>query len=95
MGAKGSRENPLELTEEDRAALMEQSGYTESDVNEMFTEFLAQYPEGRMSREKFSELFIEMRPDEAHLAEEVCDNIFSCCDTDDDGKKLCLRRNLL
>lgn len=93
MGAKGSKKsesNPLELTAEDRAALMEQSGYTESDVDAMFTEFLAQHPEGKMSREEFSNLFTEMRPDEAELADQVCDNIFSCCDNDNDGKELIL-----
>ena len=58
----GSKNGKPALTGADTAALVKASGLTEKEVNETFTDFVAQHPDGKMKRKDFRELMSSALP---------------------------------
>lgn len=77
--------HPHDLTESDYAFLIMQTGQTRSDIKQIFDQFMANNPDGKLDKREFVRLYANLRPEPTELLDEISESIFRAFDVDGNG----------
>jgi len=91
MGNKGGKDakpvskKPSELTSKDYKFLTTQTGMTKASIDDLFSKFNSNNPDGVLDKAEFTRLYIQLRPEPAELIDEIASYVFEAFDTDHNG----------
>jgi len=73
----------VELTENDIEMLIKTTKFTRLEILEWYTEFIRDYPSGRMTKHEFTQFYKQFQPSQS--SESFCKNIFRIFDQNSNG----------
>lgn len=76
--------NP-ELVNADYAFLTAQTGLSQPEIKNVFDQFMANNPDGKLDRQEFVRLYSKLRPESPELLDEISIFIFRAFDEDNNG----------
>lgn len=95
MGGKKSKEaggKPIQipnkkqgLTSKDIDNLSKQTGLTKDQIQNMYSKFMANNPDGQLDKREFARLYDELRPESPDKIDEIAGHVFRAFDGDNNG----------
>jgi len=93
MGSKSSKKNPdgtqikipakpVKLSSKDYKFLTQHTGLNKQQIDEVFADFMANNPDGKLDKKEFARLYDKLRPEPPELIDEICNNVFESFDKD-------------
>lgn len=73
------------LTEADYTFLMNQTGQSRHQIQQIFDTFMANNPDGRLDRREFVTLYTKLRPEDPNKLDEISNFVFRAFDQDRSG----------